>query len=72
MLMYKIKVLKLEYKISSGLLINDTSDHLPIFAAQHLLNELKVCKKKQNSRKYIRVTTDSNIDLLCQTLNKED
>ena len=47
----------LEYKISSGLLINDTSDHLPIFA---VLDKLKVCRKKQNSRKYIRTTTDSN------------
>ena len=53
----------LEYKISSGLLVNDTSDHLPIFAA---LDELKVCRKKQNSSKYIRVITDSNINLPCE------
>ena len=59
----------LEYKISSGLLVNDTSDHLPIFA---VLDKLKVCRKKQNSRKYIRTTTDSNINLLRVALNKED
>ena len=58
-----------EYKISCGLLVNDTSDHLPIFAA---LDDLKVCRNKQNSSKYVRVTTDSNINLLCETLNKED
>ena len=50
----------LEYKISSGLLVNDISDHLPIFA---VLDKLKVFRKKQNSSRYIRVATDSNIKL---------
>ncbi len=58
---------QINYSIRSGLLINDITDHLPIFA----LCNYEIENKKDDPLKYVRNLKNENVSLLIESLSQE-
>ena len=66
-LIYNIFTNQINYSIRSGLLINDITDHLPIFA----LCNYEIENKKDDPVKYVRKLKNENVSLLIESLSQE-
>ena len=58
---------QINYSIRSGLLMNDITDHLPIFA----LCNYEIENKKSDPVKYVRNLENENVSLLIESLSQE-
>ena len=58
---------QINYSIRSGLLMNDITDHLPIFA----LCNYEIKNKKSDPVKYVRNLKNENVSLLIESLSQE-
>ena len=58
---------QINYSIRSGLLMNDITDHLPIFA----LCNYEIENKKSDPVKYVRNLKNENVSLLIESLSQE-
>ena len=58
---------QMNYSIRSGLLMNDITDHLPIFA----LCNYEIENKKSDPVKYVRNLKNENVSLLIESLSQE-
>ena len=58
---------QINHSIRSGLLINDITDHLPIFA----LCNYEIKNKKDDPVKYVRNLKNENVSLLIESLSQE-
>ena len=58
---------QINYSIRSGLLMNDITDHLPIFA----LCNYEIENKKSDPVKYVRDLKNENVSLLIESLSQE-
>ena len=58
---------QINYSIISGLLMNDITDHLPIFA----LCNYEIENKKSDPVKYVRNLKNENVSLLIESLSQE-